>query len=198
MVSHKEGWVSKNWYFRTVVLEKTLESPLDCKEIQPVHPKGDQPWIFTGRTNAEAEDPTLWPPDSKNRFFGKYPDAGKVWGQKEMGTTRGEMVGWHHWLNRHELEETLGNGEGQGSLACCSPWGRQESDMAEWPNNNNNMMRSSGSVFLQGKGAESSRYTSHPDPSSTQEWRAVIMFLDYDLLPLERLPCGGRMSDLNL
>ena len=191
-------WGPKNWCFQTVVLEKTLDCPLESKEIKPVNPKGNQPWIFTERKDAEAETPILWPPDSKSLFFGKDPDAGKDWWQKEMGTTGGEMVGWHHWLNRYEFEETLGDGEGQGSLACCSPWGHQESGMSERLNNNDIMMRSNGNVFLQGRGAESSRYTSHPEPSHTQEWGVVIMFLDYDFLLLERLPCRGRMGDLNL
>ena len=99
----EESWVPKNWYFWTVVLEKTLESPLDCKEIQPVHPKGDQSWVFTGRTDAEAETPILWPPHTKSWLIGKDPDAGRDWGQ-EKGTTEDEMAGWHHWLNGHEFE----------------------------------------------------------------------------------------------
>ena len=97
-LSHKESWALKNWCFLTVVLEKTLESPLDCKEIQPVHPKGDQSWVFIGRTDAEAENPILWPPDVKRWLIGKDPDAGKDWGQEEKGTTEDEMVGWHHRL----------------------------------------------------------------------------------------------------
>ena len=99
-----ESWAPKNWYFWPVVLEKTLESPLDCKEIQPVHPKGDQSWVFTGGTDVEAETPVLWPPDAKNWLIWKDPDAGKDWRQKEKGTTEDEMVGWHHWLNGHEFE----------------------------------------------------------------------------------------------
>ena len=121
---HKEGWAQKNWCFRTVVLEKTLESPLDCKEIKSVHPKGDQSWIFIRRTDAEAETPILWPPDGKNWFIGRDPDAGKDWTQEEKEMTENEMVGWHHWLNGHEFEQALGVGNGQGGLACCSPWGR--------------------------------------------------------------------------
>ena len=128
---HKEGWAQKNWCFWTVVLEKTPESPLDSKEIQPVHPKGNQSWIFIGRTDAEAETPTLWPPDAKNWLTGKDPDAGKDWGQEEQGTTEDETVWWHHWLNGHEFQQAPGDGEGQGSLACCSPWGRKESDTTE-------------------------------------------------------------------
>ena len=107
--------------FRTMVLKKTLESPLDSKEIKPVNPKGNQPWIFIGRTEAEA--PILWPPDVKCLLIGKDPDAGKDWGQEEKGVTEDEMVGWHHWLKGHELERTPGDNEGEGSLACCSPWG---------------------------------------------------------------------------
>ena len=100
----EEGWALKNWCFWTVVLEKTLESPLDCKEIQLVHPKGNQFWIFIGRTDAEAETPVLWPPDAKNQLIGKDPDAGKDWRWEEKGTTEDEMVGWHHWLNGHKFE----------------------------------------------------------------------------------------------
>ena len=102
-LDYKESWAQKNWFFWTVLLEKTLESPLDCKEIQPVHPKGDQSWIFTGRTDAEAEVPILWPPDAKSWPTGKDPDAGKDWGQEEKGTTEHEMVGWHHGLNGDEF-----------------------------------------------------------------------------------------------
>ena len=109
-LDHKEGWVPKNWIFQAVVLEKTLESPLDCKEIKPVNPKGNQPWIFTERTDAEAEAPILWPPDAKSQLVGKDSDAGKDWGQEEKEKTEDEMVGWHHWLNRHEFEQTLGDG----------------------------------------------------------------------------------------
>ena len=123
-------WVPKNWWFWTVVLETTLGSPLDSKEIKPVNSKGNQPWIFIARTDAEAEAPILWPPDVKNWLTGKDPDAGKDWWQ-EKGMTEREMAGWHHWLNGHELEHTLGDGEGQGSLACCSPWFYQELDTTE-------------------------------------------------------------------
>ena len=131
-LDHKESWALKNWCFWTGVLEKTLESPLDCKEIQPVHPKGNQSWIFIGRTDAEAEGPMLWPPDLKNWLSGKAPAAGKDWGQEEKGMTEDEMVGWHHQLNGHEFEQTLGDREGQGSLACYSPWGCKESQLTNW------------------------------------------------------------------
>ena len=117
--------------FWTVVLEKSLESPLYCKEIKPVNPKGDQSWIFIGRTDAEAETPILWPPDAKNWLIWRDPDAGKDWGWEKEGTTEDEMVGWHHQLNGHEFEQALGVGDGQGSLACCSPWGHKESDRTE-------------------------------------------------------------------
>jgi len=130
-LDHKESWVSKNWCFWPVVLEKALESPLDCKEIQPVSPKGNQSWIFIGRTDAEAETPILWPPEAKNWLVGKDPDAGKDWKQEEKGMTEDEMVGWHHRLNGHEFEQALGVGDGQGSLACFNPWGYKESDMTE-------------------------------------------------------------------
>ena len=107
----KESWASKNWCFWTVVLEKPLESPLDCKEIQPVHPKAYQSWVITGRTDVEAETPILWPPDAKSRLIWKDPDARKDWRREEKGTTEDEMVGWHHWLNGHEFEWTPGVGD---------------------------------------------------------------------------------------
>ena len=127
-LNHIEGWVLKNWWFWTVVLEKTLESPLDSKEIQPVHPKGNQPWIII----KTVEAPVLWPPDVKNQLIGKDPDAGKDWGKEEKGATEYEMVEWHHWLNGHEFEQTPGDSEGLESLACCSPWGCKELDRTEW------------------------------------------------------------------
>ena len=131
---YKESWVPKNWCFWTVLLEKTLESPLDSKEIKPVNFKGNQSWIFTGRTDAEAETPILWPPGVKNWLIRKDPDAGKDWRQEKNGTTEDEMVGLHHWLDGHEFEQALGVVNGQGGLACCSPWGRKESDTTEWVN----------------------------------------------------------------
>ena len=120
-LDYKESWAPNNWWFWTVVLEKTLESLLDCKEIQPVHPKGNQSWMFIGRTDAEAETAIPWTPDVKDWLIGKDPDAGKDWRQEEKGTTEDEMVGWHHWLNGHKFEQAPGVGDGQGSLACCSP-----------------------------------------------------------------------------
>ena len=127
----EEGWASKNWCFWTVVLEKTLESPLDCKEIQPVPSKGDQSWVFFGRNDAEAETPVLWPPHAKSWLIGKDSDAGRDWGQEEKGTTEDAMAGWHRQLDGCEFEWTLGVGDGQGGLACCNSWGRKELDTTE-------------------------------------------------------------------
>ena len=127
----EESWVLKNGCFWTVVLEKTLESPLDCREIQPVHPKVTQSWIFIGRTDAEAETPILWPPDANNWLIWKDPDAGKDWRWEEKGTTEDKMVGWYHRLYGHTFESTPGVGDGQGSLACCSPCGHKELDTTE-------------------------------------------------------------------
>ena len=120
-----------------MVQQKTLESPMDSKEIQPVHPKGNQSWIFIGRTDAEAEVLILWPRGAKSQLTGKDPDAGKDWGQEEKGATEDGMVGWHHKLNGQEFEQTLGDSEGQVSLVCYSAWGRKESDTTEWLSNNN-------------------------------------------------------------
>ena len=136
-LDYKESWVLKNWCFRTVVLENTLESPLDSKEIQPVNPKGNQPWIFIGRTDVEAETPILWPPDVKNWLIWKGTDAGKDWRWEEKGMTEDEMAGWHHWLDGREFEQVPGDGEGQGSLAWCSPWSYKESNTTWWLNSNN-------------------------------------------------------------
>ena len=113
------------------MLEKTLESPLDWKEIQPVHSEGDQSWVFIGRTDAKAETPVLWPPHAMSWFIGKDSDAGRDWGQEEKGRTEDEMAGWHHRLDAHEFGWTPGVGDGQGGLACCDSWGRKESDMTE-------------------------------------------------------------------
>ena len=141
-LNHKEGWAVNNWCFSTVVLENTLESPLDSKEIEPVNPKGNQPWIFIGRTDAEAKASVLWPPEVKSWIIGKDPDSGKDQGQKRE--TEDEMVGWYHQLNGHEFEETLGDSEGQGGLACCSPWGQKEMDTTEWLNNNTDVGQGGG------------------------------------------------------
>ena len=133
-LDYKERWVLKNWCFWTVVLEETLESLLDCREIQPVHPKGDQSWVFIGGTDIEAGTPILWPPDVESWLIWKAPDAGKDWGQEEKGTTEDEMVGWHHQHNGHGFGWTLGVGDGQGGLAYCGSWGRKELDRTEWLN----------------------------------------------------------------
>ena len=128
----EESWTPKNWCFWTVVLEKTLGSPLDCKEIQPVHSKGDQPWVLFGRNDAKAETPVLWPPRAKSWLIGKDSDAGRDSGQEEKGTAEDEMAGWHHRLDGCESEWTPGVGDGQGGLACCDSWVRKESDTTEW------------------------------------------------------------------
>ena len=128
----KESWALKNWCFWTVVL-KTLESPLDCKEIQPVHPKGGQSWVFIGRTDAKAETPILWPPDGKNQFIWKDPDAGEDWRWEAKGTTEDEMVWWHHQLDGHEFEQAPGVGDEQESLACCSLWiAESQIQLSDW------------------------------------------------------------------
>ena len=132
----KEWWALKNWCFQTVVLEKILESPLNSKEIKPGNPKGNQPWVFTGRTNAEAETPVVWPPDAKSWLIRKNLDAGKYWGQEDKGATEHEMVGWHHWINGSESEQTPGDTEGQESLACCSLWRPKEAVITEGLDNN--------------------------------------------------------------
>ena len=143
-LDYKESWAPKNWCFWTLVLEKTLESPLDCKEIQPVNHKGNQSWLFFGWTDAQAETPILWPPDAKNWLIWKDPDAGKGWRQEEKGITEDEMVGWHHRCNGHEFEQALGVGDGQGSLLCFSPWGCKElewmSDCTDWKYGTNELI----------------------------------------------------------
>ena len=144
----EESWAPKNWYFWTVVLEKTLESPLDCKEIQPVHSEGDQPWVFFGRNDAKAETPVLWPPHARSWLIGKDSDAERVWGQEEKGMTEDEMTGWHHRLDECEFEWTLGAGDGQGGLACCDSWGRKESDTTEQPNWTELKLRNSSNIEL--------------------------------------------------
>ena len=153
----KKSWALKNWCFWTVVLEKTLESPLDCKEIQPVHPNENQSWIFIGRTDAEAETPILWPPDAKNWLIRKDPDAGKDWRQEDKEMIEDEMVGWHHWLYGHELEQALEVGDGQGSPACYSPWCSKESDITEQQNLTN--------AYIPSLLRLSSSHQSHPSRS---------------------------------
>ena len=136
-LDHTGGWTLKNFCFQTVVLEKILESLLDCKEIKSVNPKWNQSWIFIGWTNVEAEAPILWPPDARSWLIKTDPDAGKDWMQ-EKGMTEDKKVGWHHQLDGREFEQALGDGEGQGSLVCCSPWGLRvkESDTTKWLSNN--------------------------------------------------------------
>ena len=130
----EESWTLKNWCFWTVLLDKTLESPFNCREIQPVHSEGDQPQDFFGRNDAKAETPVLWPPHEKSWLTGKDCDAGRDLGQEEKGITEDEMAGWHHWFDGCESEWTPGDGDGQGGLVCCDSWGRKELDMTEWLN----------------------------------------------------------------
>ena len=152
-LDHKEGWVLKNWCFWTVVLEKTLESPLDCQEIKPVNPKGNQARIYTGSTDAEAEALILWPPDAKNWLIWKDPDAVKDWQQEEKEMTEEEMVGWHHQLDGHEFEQALGVGDEQGSLACCSPWdSMSRTRLRDWTELN---WKKNSFIALLGKGSHS-------------------------------------------
>ena len=131
-LDYKESWALKNWCFWIIVLEKTLESPLDSKEIQPVHPKESQSWIFIGRTDAEAETPILWPPDGKNWLIGKDPGAGKDWRREGKGMTKGEMVGWHHMMRWTWVWVSSGSWWGTGSLWCCSPWGQVWTRLSDW------------------------------------------------------------------
>ena len=159
------GWALKNWGFWTVVLEKTPENPLDCKEIKRINPKGNQPWIFIGRTDAEA--PILWPPNVKSWLTEKEPDAGKDWGQQEKEVTEGEMVGWHHQLSGHEFEQTPRDSEGQRSLECCSPWSQKESDTTEQLNNNK---------VLGECGWKVDAYSSQP---TLLWWRPTLRILQY-------------------
>ena len=146
-LDHKECWALKNWCFWTVVLEKALESPLEFKEIKPVNPKGTQSWIFIGRIDAEADTPKLWLPDAKSQLIGKDPDAEEDWGE-EKGVTEDEMVVWHQWLNGHEFDQSQGDSEGQGGLACCSSWGGKKWDMAYWLNNNNHTTQDMSDTLL--------------------------------------------------
>ena len=133
-LDYEESWALKNWCVWTVVLEKTLESPLNCKEIQPVHSEGDQPWDFFGGNDAGAETPVCWPPHEKGWLTGKDSDAGRDWGQEEKWMTEDEMAGLHHRLDGPECEWTPGVGDGLGGLACCNSWGRKESDTTKWLN----------------------------------------------------------------
>ena len=127
----EESWALKNWFFWTVVFEKTIESPFDSKEIQPIHSEGDQPWVFFGRNDVKADTPVLWPPHVKSWLIGKDSDAGRDWGQEEKGMPEDEMAGWHHWLDGCDSEWILGVVDGQGGLACCDSWGCKELDRTE-------------------------------------------------------------------
>ena len=140
----EESWAPKNWCFWTVVLEKTLDSPLDCKDIQPVHSEGDHPWVFFDRNDDKAETLVLWPPHAKSWLIEKDPDFGRDWEQEEKGTTEDEMSGWHHWLDWRESGWTPGVGDGQGGLACCDSWGHKESDTTEqlnWTEIRNSLLK---------------------------------------------------------
>ena len=179
-LDYKESWALKNWCSWTVVLEKTLESPLDCKEI---HAIGNQSSVFTERTDAEAEAPILWPPDAKNWLIGKDPEAGKDWRQEEKGTREDEMAGWHHWLDGLGLEQALGVSDGQGSLVCCSPWGRRESDTTE---------RLSWTALSQFEsGGPQHKHTG----SHQWTWRHYFPAI-YEVSALKRETCGGITPDL--
>ena len=148
-LDYKESWLLQNWCFWTVVLEKTLERPLDCKEIQPVNPKGNQSWIFIGRTDAEAEAPIVWPPVVKNWLTGKDSDAGKTWWQEEKGMTEGELVGWNHWFNGHEFEQAMGVGDGQGNRACCIHGvTKSQTQLSDWTERSGKLLYNTGNPFL--------------------------------------------------
>ena len=188
---HKEGWALKNWCFRTVVLEKTLESPLDCKETQPVNLK-EINWIFTGRTDAEAEAPILWSYDAKSWLTRKDPDARKEWVQEDKGATEDEMAGWHHWLNGQESERILGDSEGQGSLEGCSPWVCKELDMSEWLNNK----------FLQNHGNFQMHKNRKTKPVNlymfiTQSWQLLTFFWPSKMI-LKEVYCSFNARTLAL
>jgi len=172
----EEGWAPKNWCFWTVVLEKTLESPLDCKEIQPVHSEGDQPWDFFGRNDAKAETPVLWPPHVKSWLIGKDSDAGRDWGQEEKGTTDDEMAEWHHWLDRHKSEWTPGVCDGQEGLAYCDSWGHKESDTTKrlnWTESSSGLL-----YFLQFKSKSITLVTQilsfHSEPAFLQVFPNIL------------------------
>ena len=185
-LDYKESRVPKNWCLWTMVLEKTLESPLDCKEIKPVHPKGNQSWIFIGRPDAKAETPTLWPPDVTNWLNGKDPEAGKDWRQEEKGMTEHEMVGWHHQLDGHEFEQAPGVGDGQAGLACCSPWDHKKLDTTRWLNNNNKHSQLEGCPIL-------------PVAQSLYAWQVIVTprLLFWQNLPKPGLDtCGVKVWSL--
>ena len=173
------------------MLEKTLESPLDCKEIKPVHSKGNQSWIFIRRTDAEAETPILWLPDAKNWLIGKDPDSGKDWRQEEKGMTEGEMVGWHYWLNGHEFEQAPRVGEGQGSLACCSLRGHKELNTTE-------RLNWTKRGLLQGymRQALASKRMSPENPRTSSQGCTTELTVTWNngLAPTWWVPCGLSLS----
>ena len=171
-LDYKESWALKSWCFWTVVLEKTLESPLDCKEIQQVHSKGDQSWVFIGKTVAKAETPVLWPPHAKSWLIGKDPDAGKDWGQEEKGMTENEMVRCHHWHNGHGFGWTPGVGDGQEGLACCDSWGRRVGH--DWVTELNWTDPAAGKDRAEGEGGD-------------REWNGIIYSMDVSLSKLQEI-----------
>ena len=195
-LDYKESWVQKNWCFWTVVLEKTLESPLDCKEIQPVHSEGDQSWVFIGGTDVETETPILWPPNAESWLIWKDPDAGKDWGQEEKGTTKDEMVGWHHWHSGHGFGWTPGVGDGQGGLACCNSWGRKESVTTERLNWTESVYLSfEVDVIIAIKSWRSCNLKSlnclHPTSKWLMQVKSMIQFKDNFVKNSTGLPCVG-------
>ena len=174
-LDHKGGWSPKNWCFWAVVLEKALESPLDWKEIQPVHSKGDQSWVFFGKNDAKAETPVLWPPHAKSWLIGKDCDAGRDWGKEEKGTTEDEMARWHHWLDGCESEWTLGVGDGRRGLACCNSCGHKESDMTEWLNWTDDRHDSyPHGAYSLGKGAHALLFNNH---NECDNWKIAVYFV---------------------
>ena len=192
----EETWVPKNWCFWIVVLEKTLESSLDCKEIQPVHPKGDQCRVFIGRTDVEAETPILWPPDVKSWLIWKVSDAGKDWGQEEKGMTEDEMVGWHHWLNGHGFGWTSEAGDGQRGLVCSSSWGRKESDTTEqlnWTKLNTETFNMLYTYKDTMRGWRKEKYPQH-EGVKKQEKITTLQFSSVRLIikTVFLVPAGGR------
>ena len=202
----EESWAPKNWCFWTVVLEKTPENPLDCKEIQPVHSEGDQPWDFFGRNDAKAETPVIWPPHVESWLIGKDSDAGRDWGQEEKGTTKDEMAGWHHWLDGRESEWTPGVGDGQGGLVCCDSWGRKESDTTErlnWTELNWTVWFKTTDMYcptvLKARSPKPRCWQSlqrlHNDPSlplliSGVRYQSLVLLTDASLKPLPSLSHG--------
>ena len=184
---HEEGWVLKNCCFRTVVLEKTLESPLDSKDIKPVNPKQNQLWIFIGKTDDEAEPSIFWSPDAKNWLTGKDSHVGSEWGQEEKGTIENEMVGWHHRHNGHGFEQTSKDSEGEGSLVYCSPWGRKESDMTEWLKTTNHTIQHSciHTKLLQSCPALCNPMDYNP-PSSSVHGILQAIILEWVAIPFSR------------